>query len=108
MSAVERNYSVTEREALGMVYLVQKYRHYLLRSKFTFHVDHDTLKYMINKPQLSGRIARWILLFQEFNFTINVRLGKIHANANFLSRISKEINPETIDYNFPNAQLFYP
>jgi hypothetical protein len=50
LSAAEKNYSVTEREGLGMVYLVQKYRHYLLGYKFTFHVDHDALKYMVNKP----------------------------------------------------------
>jgi hypothetical protein len=35
-----------------------------------------------------------------------VRLGKTHANADFLSRISKEINPKSIDDNFPDAQLF--
>ena len=69
LSAVEKNYSVTESEALGMLYFVQKYRHYLLGYKFTFHVNHDALKYMINKPQLSGQIARWILLLQEFNFS---------------------------------------
>jgi hypothetical protein len=49
LSAAEKNYSVTEREGLGMVYSVQKYRHYLLGYKFTFHVDHDALKYMVNK-----------------------------------------------------------
>ena len=78
LSAAERNYSVTEREGLGMIFSVQRYRHYLLGYKFTFHIDHDALKYMINKPQLSGRIARWVLLLQEFDFTINVRPGKIH------------------------------
>ena len=30
LSKAERNYSTTEREALGMVYSVTKYRHYLL------------------------------------------------------------------------------
>jgi hypothetical protein len=50
----ERNYTVTEREALGMIFFVQKFRHYLLGNKFVFYVDHDALKYMINKLQLSG------------------------------------------------------
>jgi hypothetical protein len=106
LNAKKKNYLATKREALGMVYSVKKYRHYLLGYKFTFHVDHDVLKYMINKPQLSGRIARWILLLQEFNFTINVRPCKTHANAKFLSRISEEVNQESIDDNFPDAQLF--
>ena len=52
LSGAEKNYSVTDREGLGMVYSVQKYRHYLLGYKFTFHIDHDALKYMVNKPQL--------------------------------------------------------
>ena len=60
--AVERNYSTIEREALNMVYSVEKFCHYLLGYPFVFHVDYDALKYMINKPQLSGRIARWVLL----------------------------------------------
>jgi hypothetical protein len=50
LRAAEKNYLVTEREGLGMVYSVQKYRHYLLGYKFRFHVDHDALKYMVNKP----------------------------------------------------------
>ena len=63
-----------------MFYLVQNFRHYLLGYKFTFHVDHDALKYMINKPQLSDKIACWVLLLQEFNFLVNVQPSKRHAN----------------------------
>lgn len=59
---VERNYSTSEREALDMIYLVQKFWYYLLGYPFVFYMDHDAVKYMINKLQLSGRIAEWILL----------------------------------------------
>ena len=107
LSTAEKNYSVTEREGLGMIYSVQKYRHYLLGYKFTFHVDHDALKYMVNKPQLSGRIARWVLLLQEFDFTVTVRPGKRHANADFLSRLSEDVNPESINDSFPDAHIFH-
>ena len=54
LSKVERNYSRTEREALGMVYNVTKYRHYLLGRKFSFHVDHSTLLYLVPKAALTG------------------------------------------------------
>ena len=89
-----------------MVYFVQKYRHYLLGYKFTFHIDHDALKYMVNKPQLSGRIARWVLLLEEFDFDVDVRPGKKNVNANFLSRLSKEASPTSIDDNLPHTHLF--
>ena len=36
----ERNYSTIEREALGMVFALQKYRHYLLANPFIFYTDH--------------------------------------------------------------------
>ena len=45
-------------------------------------------------------------MLQEFIFTINVRPGKSHANAKFLSRISEQINLEYIDDAFPDAHLF--
>lgn len=106
LNAAERNYSVTEREALGMIYSVQKFRHYLLGYRFVFHVDHDALKYMVNKPQLSGRIARWVLLLQEFDFTMEVRPGKKHANADHLSRLTTELGIEPISDTLPDAALF--
>ena len=55
---------------------------------------------------MSGRIARWVLLLQEFDFDVDVRPGKKHANADFLSRLSKEVNPLSIDDSLPDAHLF--
>ena len=66
---VEQNYSTTERKALGMVYIT-KYRHYLLGRKFSFHVDHSALIYLVSKVSLIGKLARWTLLLQEFEFEI--------------------------------------
>ena len=58
LSTVERNYSTTEWEALGMVYNINKFRHYLLGRKFTFHVDHFALLYLVSKQELTGKLAR--------------------------------------------------
>ena len=70
LSATERNYSTTEREALGMIYSINKFRHYMLRKKFTLHVNHAALLYLVSKQWLTGKLARWMLLFQEFDFDI--------------------------------------
>lgn len=69
-------------------------------------MDHDALKYMVNKPQLSGRIARWVLLLQKFNFIISVRPEKSYANANHLSRLSNILDKELILDALPDGELF--
>ena len=61
---------------------------------------------MINKPQLSGRIARWILLLQEFNFTMDIRPGRQHANADHLSRVLNELGYDPVPDALPDANLF--
>ena len=68
----KRNYSTTEREALGMVFALQKYRHYLLSNPFIFYTDHQVLKYIVNKNLHHGRIYCWLFLFQEFDFEVVV------------------------------------
>ena len=65
--------------ALGMIYSVNKLRHYLLGRKFTFHIDHSTLLYLVSKQSLTSKLARWTLLLQEFEFDIVHRPGVQHA-----------------------------
>ena len=62
LSTAERNYSTTEREALGMIYSINKFRYYLLGKKFTFHVDDAVLLYLVSKQSLTRKLARWMLL----------------------------------------------
>lgn len=62
LAATDENYSPTDREAFGIIYSCKKFRHYLLGYKVMFHTNHNALKYMVNKPDLTGRVARWMLL----------------------------------------------
>ena len=66
----EKNYIVTKREALGMIFALDKLRHYQLGNKVVFHVDHQALVFLVKKPKLEGRLARWMLLLQEFDHTV--------------------------------------
>ncbi len=52
-----KNYSITKREALTMVFVLDKFRHYLLGNKLVFYVDHMTLVYLVNKSQVLRRVA---------------------------------------------------
>lgn len=101
MSAAEKNSTTTERETLAMVYACRKYRQYLFGYEIVFHTDHDSLKYLINKPDLSGRLSRWIFLLQEFTYTVVVKSGKLNSNANFLSRLRGKEPTSSISDDFP-------
>lgn len=65
-----------------------------------FHHDHDSLKYLANKPDLSGLIARWILLLQEFIYEVVVKSGKANANADYLSQMRGQPVVEDISFLF--------
>ncbi|KAL3692362.1 hypothetical protein R1sor_006013 [Riccia sorocarpa] len=90
LSKSEIKYSATERECLGMIFAVSKFRHYLLGKRFVFHVDHEALKYIVARPTRSGKLARWMLVLMEFTFTVEYRPGKLHGNVDFLSRLPGE------------------
>ena len=62
-----------EREALRMIYSINKFRHYLLGKKFTFHVDHVNLLYLVSKQALTGKLARWMLLLQDLRHPAQAR-----------------------------------
>ena len=106
LTKAERNYSTTEREALGMIYYVNKFRHYLLGRHFVFYVDHQALLYLLNKPVLTGKYAKWMLLLQEFEFTIKHTPGKEHAMADYLSRIITREESEGVEDELPDVHLF--
>jgi hypothetical protein len=54
MNNVEKNYTTIEKETLAMIYVVKKFRHYLLGNNFTFFMDHQALLYLVNKPIITG------------------------------------------------------
>ena len=66
----------------------------------------SSLKYLVNKPVLGGKICRWLLLFQEFYFEIIVKLGHLNAGQYHLSRIETGEEPTNIEDGLLDAQLF--
>ena len=104
LSSVERNYTTTtEREGLAMVYALKKYRHYLLGSHFKMFTNHLALKYLVNKPVLGGKNYRWLLLFQEYDFEVIVKLGRLNAGPDHLSRLESGEEPMSLEECLPNA-----
>jgi len=86
-----------------MVYALQKYQHYLLGGHFKMYTDHSTLKYVVNKLVFGGRICRWLLLFQEYDFEFIVKTGCLNAGPDYLSRIETGEEPTNLEEGILDA-----
>ena len=97
----ELNYTVTEKELLAVVYALKKNWHYITGYSIYVHTDHAAIKYLMNKPAITGRLARWLLLLQEFDITIVDKPGKV-------SRIHHHDTDTTlVDDAFTDEHLFH-
>jgi len=106
LNQVEKSYTMIEQECLAMVFSVKKFRHYLLLNPMKFFVDHIAIRYLINKPDLSGRLARWVLLLKEFNYEVEYKPDRMHLQADHLSRLSGLENITPIDDDFIDESFF--
>ena len=86
LSPREKNYSTTEKEAFAIHFGTQHFRVYLLGRKFTISTDHSALSWL-HSMEPKGRIARWLMDLQEFDFEVKHRAGRVHNNADALSRL---------------------
>jgi len=81
------NSMVTELEMLSTVDALNKYRHFLLGRHFIIKSDHISLRFNNSlKNSLTGRLFRWSLMIQGFDFEIICVKGSTHTIADSLSR----------------------
>jgi hypothetical protein len=85
-SKAEANYSITELECLAVVWSVKLFRPYLYGRVFVIITDHSALKWLMTRPNLAGRLHRWSLTLQEYEFTIEYRPSATNVVADALSR----------------------
>ena len=79
------SYFATEKEALPVIEGIKKFQPYLYGRKFTVHTDHHALKWLMTIKDVTGHLAHWSLLIQQFDFNIKHRPGITNGNADGLS-----------------------
>ena len=81
----EARYSATEIECLAIVRSILHFGVYLVGKPFTVETDHKALTHLHSSTHLNGRLMRWALLMQPYNFTTRYRPGRENGNADGLS-----------------------
>lgn len=97
LSVTEKKYPPIEKEALGIVWAVERFRVYLLGITFELETDHrplETLFSTTSRP--TARIERWLLRIQAFRFKVVYRKGSANL-ADCLSRLAAHVDDQ--DWN---------
>jgi hypothetical protein len=69
-------------------------------------IDHSTLKHLVKNPVFwGGRMCRWLMLFQKYDFEIIVNPGRMNKGPDHLSRLEHGEEPTSLEDTLPNAQL---
>lgn len=79
-------YTTTEKECLAVILAIQQFRCYIEGDRFKVITDHASLKWLRNLKDPSGRLGRWALFLQQYDYEIVHRKGKDHVVPDALSR----------------------
>jgi hypothetical protein len=105
LNPAQKNYTVGERELLGIIEGLKAFEGILRGQDLTVHTDHLNLLY---SDMPSQRMVRWRLLLEEFHPTIKHVAGKDNDAADALSRLDITEQPsDVIQWGTINQPLTY-
>lgn len=113
LTSAERNYSQIEKEALAIIFGIQKFHQYLYGRRFTLLTDHKPLTTILGPKKgipvlAASRLQRWAIQLSAYQFDIKFRSTSKNGNADALSRfpVKGEVSEADDNYVFyEEAQL---
>jgi hypothetical protein len=82
----ERNYCVTRRELLAVVFALRKFHCYIFGQQIQIRTDNAAVSWMKNLKNPSGQTARWLQEIENYDLDVIHRPGIRNSNADALSR----------------------
>ncbi|XP_027168835.1 LOW QUALITY PROTEIN: uncharacterized protein LOC113768604 [Coffea eugenioides] len=104
----EANYSFIEKSCCTLAWAAQKLRHYLL-SHTTYLISRsDPLKYLLEKPMLTGRLAKWQIILSEFDIVFTSQKAvKGQAIADHLAENPRDDDYQPLHTYFPDEKVLF-
>ena len=87
LAPAETRYPTLEKECLGIVLGVTKFRLCLAGKPFVLQTDHQPLAYINKTKYQNDRIMRWALALQGYDYTVQDIPGKDNVAADYLNRV---------------------
>ena len=89
LTETEKNYAVIEKEALGVVWGLEKFNYYVNGANITIETDHKPLITLFGKKEVEKipiRIQRYRLRLMRYVIDMKYIQGKLNIGADALSR----------------------
>ncbi|XP_017976461.1 PREDICTED: uncharacterized protein LOC108661977 [Theobroma cacao] len=101
----ESKYSSLEKMCCALAWTVYRLWQYMLYHTTWLITELDPIKYIFEKPSLSGIVARWQVLLSEYDITyVSQKAIKGSAIAYFLAeRVEEDYEP--MEFEFPDEDL---
>lgn len=95
----QQNFSTTERECLSCILAIERFRCFVEGTRFTVYTDHASLLWLKNIKDPTGRLSRWALKLQAYDFELKHRKGRYNVVPDAMSRVYEAmmINFATIE-----------
>ena len=97
LTETQHRYSQIQKEALAIIFALKKFHQFLYGRSFILVTDHKPLIALFG-PQVhratpvlaANRLARWALMLNQYQYSIEYRKTSEHGNADALSRLPAE------------------
>nr|XP_027086560.1 uncharacterized protein LOC113708298 [Coffea arabica] len=108
LTQYEAHYSFIEKSCCALAWAAQKLRHYLL-SHTTYLISRsDPLKYLLEKPMPTGRLAKWQMVLSEFDIVFTSQKAvKGQAIADHLAKNPRDDEYQPLHTYFPVEKVLF-
>ncbi|XP_039686891.1 uncharacterized protein [Medicago truncatula] len=103
----ESRYSMLEKTCCALAWAAKRLRHYMINHTTWLVSKMDPIKYIFEKPALTGRIARWQMLLSEYD--IEYRSQKAIKGSILADHLAHQPLEDYrhIKFDFPDEEIMY-